>query len=349
MRWFLVFGAALVAAAPAGAGAAPAPACGQTVTASVRLTADLAGCAGNGLVVGAAGVTIDLGGHTISGTNAKGGEGIAVDGHARVRILNGTIRGFRVNGVALRSSPGSLVRRVRVRAIGAGGKEGEPPSAGIFVKGSKGVRVIDNDVSNRVKAYQSDGVDVIESPGVLVRGNRLVGNAWNGLAFIMSPGGRILDNVFSGNVNQGTEVNASARPLVAGNRATGNGQSGLVVGATSGARVTGNALGGNRQAGVFLFDLRGSLVRGNAARGNRVGIDLSAGQKGSSGNRVAGNRVAASTGVGIGVASPGNRLTGNVVLGNREGGIDAVAGTLDGGGNRASGNTGGPQCRGVAC
>src|SRR5262249_50859952 len=161
----------------------------------------------------------------ISGTNAKGGEGIAVDGHARVRIVDGTIKGFRVNGVGLRSAPGSVVQRVTVRAIGAGGKEGEEPSAGIFVKRSKGVRILGNDVSNRVKAYQSDGVDVLESPGVLVRGNRLVGNAWNGLAFIASPAGRILDNELSGNVNQGTEVNASARPLVSGNRAAGNGQS----------------------------------------------------------------------------------------------------------------------------
>ena len=129
MRWILVMGAALAVAAPASAGSPPAPACGQTVTAGVRLTADLAGCAGTGLVVGGDGITIDLGGHTISGTNAPGGEGIAVDGHARVRIVNGTIRGFRTNGVALRSAPGSVVQRLRVRAIGDGGRRARRPPA----------------------------------------------------------------------------------------------------------------------------------------------------------------------------------------------------------------------------
>jgi hypothetical protein len=62
-RPVLALTAALVGAllAPRGAGAAQ-PACGQFVTQSVRLEADLV-CSGNvnGLVVGAANITIDLG------------------------------------------------------------------------------------------------------------------------------------------------------------------------------------------------------------------------------------------------------------------------------------------------
>jgi hypothetical protein len=59
----------LLGAQPAGAaGASPAqPACGQVITHSIALQADVTGCTGPGLVVGADGITIDLGGHTIAG------------------------------------------------------------------------------------------------------------------------------------------------------------------------------------------------------------------------------------------------------------------------------------------
>jgi hypothetical protein len=52
-------------------GAAPAAAshvaCGDTLTVDTRLDSDLA-CPGDGLVIAADGVTLDLGGHTITGS-----------------------------------------------------------------------------------------------------------------------------------------------------------------------------------------------------------------------------------------------------------------------------------------
>ena len=76
--------ATAVAAAPAAA--KPALQCGQTVTVSTKLTRDLTGCSGAGLVVGAAGITIDLNGHAIRGVNAAGSVGVSDDGHARVTV-----------------------------------------------------------------------------------------------------------------------------------------------------------------------------------------------------------------------------------------------------------------------
>ena len=60
------------------------------------------------------------------------------------------------------------MRGVTVRRIGDGGVEGEPVSAGIAISGSPRGRVIGNDVSNDVKAFQADGVDVLDSPGSVV-------------------------------------------------------------------------------------------------------------------------------------------------------------------------------------
>lgn len=98
--------------------------CGQTITASTRLANNLVNCPGGGLVIGADHITLDLAGHAISGVNASGSEGIADDGHGGVRIQNGTIENFFLNGVGLRDAPRRAVRNLTIRKISAGGGEG---------------------------------------------------------------------------------------------------------------------------------------------------------------------------------------------------------------------------------
>ncbi|MCA1684103.1 MAG: right-handed parallel beta-helix repeat-containing protein, partial [Actinobacteria bacterium] len=101
--------------------------CGQTLTHSVRLTNDLTGCPGDGLVVGADGVSVDLNDHTITGSSAPAAcdfpgddnvhVGIRIVGHAGVSVADGVIRNFdvgvradgaarlRVHAVTLTSNP----------------------------------------------------------------------------------------------------------------------------------------------------------------------------------------------------------------------------------------------------
>jgi hypothetical protein len=43
--------------------------CGSVVTHDVVLTRDLLGCQGDGLVIGASGITVNLGGHTVAGVS----------------------------------------------------------------------------------------------------------------------------------------------------------------------------------------------------------------------------------------------------------------------------------------
>lgn len=111
----LVFGAAALSTP------AYALSCGDVVTANTTLTADLS-CDGNGLIVGASGVTIDLNGFSISCHDVKGylGScqnssttlplltyvGIQSTGHNAVTVLGpGTITGFSV-GVRMASGTG---------------------------------------------------------------------------------------------------------------------------------------------------------------------------------------------------------------------------------------------------
>ena len=90
----IVAGALLWVGAPATALGAI---CGQTIMQSVTLTADET--CGSTVVVGADGITIDLGGFTISGDGSFV-TGIDVDGHSGVTIKNGTLRFFTFGIVA---------------------------------------------------------------------------------------------------------------------------------------------------------------------------------------------------------------------------------------------------------
>ncbi|MFC7546599.1 right-handed parallel beta-helix repeat-containing protein [Plantactinospora sp. GCM10030261] len=84
-----------VAGAPVPAVAAGPPVrCGDTITESVTLSANLR-CAGDALIVGASGVTIDLNGYAIVGD--PGGRAITVAGDqtlSGVTVRDGTVRGF---------------------------------------------------------------------------------------------------------------------------------------------------------------------------------------------------------------------------------------------------------------
>jgi parallel beta-helix repeat protein len=336
----VVVGGCLIPAGSAGARAAGVH-CGATLTRSTTLTEDLVRCPGTGLVIGADGITIDLAGHTISGTNAAGSEGIANDGHAAVRVLRGRVTDFRLNGVGIRGAQASVVRDLTIRRIGEGGLEGEPVSAGILISDSPGSQVLENDVANDVNAYQVDGVDVLDSRGSLVQRNRLSRNAWNGLALIGSPGSRIVGNELDANGNNGTEVNgASDAVWMTANRADRNTSTGIVVGSARGVRVIGNSAHGN-DTGFLFFDLHDSLVSLNGASGNRDGIDLTGGQFGSDGNRVIGNSASRNSATGIALLDGANDnvLTANVANANEGplgegGGIVVVAST----GNQLMGN-----------
>ena len=63
----------------------------MTVRSNLKLDHDLT-CAGNGLIVGADRIKLDLNGHTITGSGS--GVGIGVTGRSHVSIVGGTVRNF---------------------------------------------------------------------------------------------------------------------------------------------------------------------------------------------------------------------------------------------------------------
>lgn len=84
--------------------------CGDVVTKSIKVANDLSGC-DMGLVVGAAGITIDMDGHTFEGTGDKNEYGIGFGKFDDVTLRNGALAGF-YNGVDLHATIGSTVKNV---------------------------------------------------------------------------------------------------------------------------------------------------------------------------------------------------------------------------------------------
>jgi parallel beta-helix repeat protein len=331
--------------------AATTVACGQTLTRSTTLANDLSNCPHNGLVIGAGNITVNLNGHTIDGTNANepGTGGIANDNHANVTIENGTITDFYYAGVYL--GPRNVAKKLRVRKIGTGCKQGDI-CAGIFLFKSFGSKIANCIISNDVRAFQVNGIDVYNSPGTHVEQNRILRNAGEGLVIFGSPRTRVSGNELDANRNGMDANNGSDSIAVTGNHARGNRLAGIAVGALRGARVVRNVASGNGDDGLFLFDLRNSLVRGNRASGNFTGLHLYGGQggvaqfggkHGATGNRLIGNSATRNSHAGIWVKGDDRRdsVDENLVSGNladRNGRAGGIAVQASARGNELRGN-----------
>jgi hypothetical protein len=211
------------------------------------------------------------------------------------------------------------VSNLTIRAIGAGGADPDT-SAGVLVQDSSFTSVLKSTVSNDVKAFQSDGVDVLTSPSSTIQGNTLARNNWDGMVVLFSPDTQVIANAFQGNKNQGLELNGSSdRSVVRGNFAANNASNGLTVGASSGVRIENNFLQGNPESGLFMFDLHGARISNNQAGFNGAGIDLEGGQFGSTSNVLSNNATNRNTFVGLIVenAANNNVLTANTADSNQ--------------------------------
>ena len=122
-------------AAPASANRDPA--CGDTLTVSTTLDADL-NCTGDGLNIGASHMTLNLGGHTLSFVGSGGSVGVRADGFSNLVIQNGTIRGFST-GVSLNSVDASVVRGLTIS---------ESSDWGVHLNGSSSNRIEANVVAD---------------------------------------------------------------------------------------------------------------------------------------------------------------------------------------------------------
>jgi parallel beta-helix repeat protein len=309
----LTLAGALVGAGPAAAQSPPSTVkCGDTLTRSVKLTADLTDCPADGLVIGAADITVDLNGHTIDGTASQltdcevqpsGSTGIANGGgYGGLTIMNGTVQQFS-GGLAGSDTIGmanSSLHDLTVR---------DNQFGGIALGSAQRLNNANRIVRNHVYGNGcGDGISLNNAHGNVVANNRSHDNR-GGITICCSDHNVVRDNLVSHNAESGITVCCdSSETVVEHNEVVDNAGNGIIV----------------------LLGAQGTLVRENhvSRNGNDIVI-FNASDNAIARNRVTdavgcsdcGGPTGSGYGIGITFGANDNVVSGNVVSRTLQDGI----------------------------
>jgi parallel beta-helix repeat protein len=175
--------------------------CGATVFEDLKLDDDLM-CPGDGLVVGADGIKLNLQGHTITGSGI--GVGIGLTGRTKVSIFDGTVKNFEA-GIRTTDTSDIVIKDSTLIENGDGidlqsGSRGNVIKANAFRNNrTRGIMlrsgVIDNDI--KANTFTGNRVGILLFAGVenTVKGNILSTSTLAGIRInVFASGNLILDN-----------------------------------------------------------------------------------------------------------------------------------------------------------
>lgn len=227
------------------AGPARAQSCGDTVTSDITLTSDLHCTTGwAALYVPVGGVTIDLNGHTLSGSRAL--VGINLYEASNVRIINGSIRGFRGGVTGLRS------HKLRLQGVVL-----EDLGLGVSLNYSYGAQIIDNDFRKTSGTAISFGVPLGAGHGAAgshyVAYNRIIGS------------------------DTGIELCGydNSNAIIVGNELSKIASYGIHASEGSGShQIKDNLIRGIENTGIVLRASRANVITGNVLQEGRLGIAM---------------------------------------------------------------------------
>jgi parallel beta-helix repeat protein len=316
----------------AGDAAASHVSCGDTITADTTLDSDLMDCPGDGIVIGADGITLDLGGHTIDGADPnQTNHGIFGYPRSGVTITNGSVYEF-WTGIELVGGSGNTVRDV---TAGCGRTKCDAVETwGMYLGGTAvtGSTIVNNDdpdgYSRGIQAgnsriegnrfeHNDHAVDVSQS---VVRGNSLTDSG--NIHVTYGRGNLIEDNTIHGS---GISVYDGSANTIRANRIHGA-YVGVGVCCQDAAAniVEANEVVDSRY-GVYLTETYRNRITDNLIRRSGTGITI---DYGSAENVITRNQVVRSENEGILLTSNIYRTTyNNQVLGNtvRLSGADGIA------------------------
>lgn len=210
--------------------------CNQPLTEDLTLDQDVS-CAGDGIVVDADGITVDLNGHKLAGVGS--GVGILVSGQSDVTIMNGTITGFAV-AVRTNTATDVVIKRVAF-ADNAEGIDFQAGSVGNTVKNSEfsgsTVRAImlrsnsrDNDIKDNTFRNNRLGILVFGGVDNTLKDNTVSGSSLVGIRFnVIATGNVAKDNFLQDNV-AGFEFVVTPTGSAVGNELKDNTLAGNVCG-----------------------------------------------------------------------------------------------------------------------
>lgn len=279
----LSVGAAVIGLAAATVAIAPASAdsveCGDEISVDTVLTADLTCGPGDGLEIVADGVTLDLGGHTITGPGAYGAgaaAGVRVTQRTGVTVMHGTITGYQT-GVVLNESRDGHVTRLTVHHN----------DQGIILAGGSG-HVVDKNVA------ADNGRDAIKlglSSGNRVTQNTVSGNDY-GIAVADGSSRNTVDrNVASGNKYFGIAAwGPGTQNVIEKNQVSGSVHHGIQVNSdVPGITLLQNYLSGNGDDGIHVETTTATLTKNTAVYNVDLGISAPTGVTDGGGNKASGN------------------------------------------------------------
>lgn len=325
--------------------ATAAPACGVPITSSVKLTANLHCPGGDGLVIGANNVVVNLNGKTVSGTGS--GSGVVANGRWGVHVYGGVIAGFG-DGIHFDNADYSSIKSLRVM---------DSNGVGIHLVAGSNHNSISFSTVTRSLGRQ---IHLEDSTHNRLTGLNLVKGGSDGVNFNKGAGyNSLTGSSISYHVGDGIKANGDANTF-RGNTVHAATTGILIWEGASGVTVEGNTVTKASANGIYNYQGESNTVRGNKVGGS--GANGIASNEGA-GNTIAGNAVKGSQEHGFQVfeeatmlndntstqnAIDGFRvscggtctLTGNAATYNTQKGINAT-GEIDGGGNTASGNGGG--------
>ena len=300
-----------------GAQAQVQPVCGQTITQSTTLTADLGPCPNFGLIIGADGIVLDLGGHRIFGTpNFNDQAGVYMQGRTGVRVQNGTITAFDGGVIIEGGSRNTVASITAFRNIGR-------QSGGINTRYGEGIGIQSSSFNQVLNSRAEDngpfaGIGVyslVDTDHPRVTGGPSTNNVISNNEVLNNVVGR--DGFTQATDNDGIRIEptnplgstaVTASNQILNNTVTGNGLDGIAIL----ARSPGNVIRGNTSNNNGLF-------RSTARRGDGIIIfnqsDRTTIQNNfTSGNGDNGIRIRGPVG-----ATPGslnNVIQGNTSVGN---------------------------------
>lgn len=185
--------------------------CGDIITTDTRLDSDLGPCPGNGLIVRADNVTLDLNGHTIFAANGPVEQvGVLLGNVSGVTVRNGTVEGFDA-GVAINGGGGNTITHITAQNNVNDFMEPFDPR--------------DPDLTpqqlQQVLCDYGDGITTFDSDNNVIEHNQVVGNGpYSGISLVGDSDGNLVqkNRVQDNNVLNGPPVDEEGNPIFVDSR-----------------------------------------------------------------------------------------------------------------------------------
>ncbi len=308
--------------------------CGDVITKSTTLVADIGPCPADGIIIGADNIRLNLNGHTISGTSGPGDgnaagirlafrTGVTITGHPGNSGKTGTVTNFD-GGVFINGGSGNTIENLVVRDnIGPGGENPALLGDGIVLFHSANNRILNNVVAHN-GPFDGIGVLGVDSNDNLLQGNTVEDTLASEGFFVVDGVGIVINNFLDevGTPRRGEPIRNND---VIDNVVRRSANSGISNITNIGARVVGNTVQDNGQRPELCFDLgeaNGEPPTGEifcqptALPSNGIGFSTGPRAPAATEALIEGNTVTGNAGDGISIASLENQIVGNTALGN---------------------------------